>query len=1154
MNAHVRTLTCGTALLCLLVSLSAPATNLAELPLKASVLAKPNVVFGRDDSGSMDWEVLMSTDDGIAWWNGSNSAWDSAANKAVYTSATSGNRLTHLFPMGTATGGQIYAIGSDNGRVAPPIAQLGWLRSSAFNPLYYNTKTSYPAWSPAYVSAALRNYADAPTTAAPSHPGPLSPTPVTLNVGTQWSSTNTNFSNSDYQFSVMPGMVLPIGTKIKASSSSSGLCSGSTLQTLSASTVVGSGSRCQASLPYYPATFWQRTVCPAGDAGCTAAPDCVASNPATNPDADCVSAPDGLGKLRRYEIKSGISFPSGRSFAAELQNFANWFSYYRKRKLMLAGAMGRALEPLTGVRLGVVPFCDGSSSDACAVPTMFDADSSNNASNRRAAAGTFYLNALSSQGTPTHNTVKYIADQFNTNTNIVQYACQRNNLFVVTDGFSNTTAITPPSWDSGKSASTWGAGAPYQITANGSLADLGLRYYTNRLRASGANALSAGRLPSGDPTRRNPDLNTDLHITTYGITLGARGKLFPDVSNPFATDVFATPPTWPTPVADDPSMIDDLWHATVNGRGQMYLAGDVESLKAAIQSAFNDILNQEGSQASVAVSSVNLDRGDSQAYLGSYNPAGWSGDLSANPIDPSTAALSTIENWSAASLLSTRDWTARLVFSSGGSSGLDFNAANVGAAVNPDAASFTNQQVVDYLRGNRNGEGSMFRARTSLIGAVVNAEPVLAREERAVYLASGDGMLHALDTLSGKEEWAYAPPDTLANLGQSVQRGWVYQTLLDATPAYGRLSSGKKLLVGGLGAAGRSYYALDVSNPKNLNTAAAVAQFRWIFPASADAANRAKMGYTIGKPVITRTGDGDVVLLSSGVDNAQAVGDGKGRLWVINASTGAVIKTFKTAAGSTAAEAGLSHVSAFKETDGSVRYAFGGDLLGNVWRFDLEKTGVGELDADLVAVLLDASGNTQPVTSAPEMISLNGKRVILLGTGRLLDISDFGNSRTQSFYAIADGPTLNNARASLVRQVYSRGSNGAGTLTRNTVNWVSDRGWYLDLPAGEQANTDPIVTYGAVAFVSNINGATDCSQSSFLYLIDVGSGSLTSGETTASWLIAANASSSRVITLRVIDGKIVGVTHRSDNGVFQQRLPLGQTITPAKSAWREIRR
>jgi type IV pilus assembly protein PilY1 len=34
-------------------------------------------------------------------------------------------------------------------------------------------------------------------------------------------------------------------------------------------------------------------------------------------------------------------------------------------------------------------------------------------------------------------------------------------------------------------------------------------------------------------------------------------------------------------------------------------------------------------------------------------------------------------------------------------------------------------------------------------------------------------------------------------------------------------------------------------------------------------------------------------------------------------------------------ESGLAHVSPFVEADGSVRYVFGGDLLGNVWKFDL---------------------------------------------------------------------------------------------------------------------------------------------------------------------------------------------------------------------------
>lgn len=48
---------------------SSHATDIAELPLKASVLAKPNVIFGLDDSGSMDSETMLNTNDGALWWD-----------------------------------------------------------------------------------------------------------------------------------------------------------------------------------------------------------------------------------------------------------------------------------------------------------------------------------------------------------------------------------------------------------------------------------------------------------------------------------------------------------------------------------------------------------------------------------------------------------------------------------------------------------------------------------------------------------------------------------------------------------------------------------------------------------------------------------------------------------------------------------------------------------------------------------------------------------------------------------------------------------------------------------------------------------------------------------------------------------------------------
>jgi type IV pilus assembly protein PilY1 len=57
-----------------------------------------------------------------------------------------------------------------------------------------------------------------------------------------------------------------------------------------------------------------------------------------------------------------------------MQNFANWFTYYRKRKLSLAGSMGEVLENLTGVRMGTLRFCAGHADATPPAITMYDAD------------------------------------------------------------------------------------------------------------------------------------------------------------------------------------------------------------------------------------------------------------------------------------------------------------------------------------------------------------------------------------------------------------------------------------------------------------------------------------------------------------------------------------------------------------------------------------------------------------------------------------------------------------------------------------------------------------------------------------------------------------------------------------------------------------
>ena len=83
------------------------------------------------------------------------------------------------------------------------------------------------------------------------------------------------------------------------------------------------------------------------------------------------------------------------------------------------------------------------------------------------------------------------------------------------------------------------------------------------------------------------------------------------------------------------------------------------------------------------------------------------------------------------------------------------------------------------------------------------------------------------------------------------------------------------MLVGGLGAGGPGYYALDVSDPLVANETAAAAKVLWEFPnAPPTTGVRANIGYSFGKPVIVKTrAAGWVVLVTSGLQ--QHSGDGQ---------------------------------------------------------------------------------------------------------------------------------------------------------------------------------------------------------------------------------------------------------------------------------------
>jgi type IV pilus assembly protein PilY1 len=309
----------------------------------------------------------------------------------------------------------------------------------------------------------------------------------------------------------------------------------------------------------------------------------------------------------------------------------------------------------------------------------------------------------------------------------------------------------------------------------------------------------------------------------------------------------------------------------------------------------------------------------------------------------------------------------------------------------------------------------------------------------------------------------------------------------------------RTILVGGLNGGGRGYYALDITHPGSPRAL-------WEFTDT-------DLGYTYGNPVITKLKNGTwVVLVASGYNNVSG-GDGQGRLYVLDAASGALIRSIATGAGSTATPSGLARINAWVDNamaDNTALRVYGGDLLGNLWRFDINgDVGASGYDAQLLATFRDAYGTAQPITARPELGEASGKALVFVGTGRLLGMSDLADTSRQSFYAVLDpldathwGDPRSSGR--FVQQTLTIAgcpSGAPATLcsagdtvrlgSNHAVNFATNGGWYLDLPdTGERADTDPVLVFGTLAFNTNVPDFAACTHPgrSYRYFLDYRTG------------------------------------------------------------------
>jgi type IV pilus assembly protein PilY1 len=783
-------------------------------------------------------------------------------------------------------------------------------------------------------------------------------------------------------------------------------------------------------------------------------------------------------------------------------------------------------------------------------------------------------------------------------------------------GGPTTTVLSGPTTTVAETVTDTSSGG-----VSNTLADVAEYYYVTDLRTTALGNCTSGssgnNVCANDTMLPNPPLDTATHqhMTTYTVGMGLNGTLPYDPN--YLTQVAGTyvdlkngTVVWPNPISSEgPARIDDLWHAAVNGRGRYFAAQNATTLSNALASTLAEAAKVTGSAAGAATNSLEPVVDDSnRAYIATYATVEWAGDIKAYALDATTGNIDTTTAlWSAKTQLEAQSAGSRVIrymhpttkalrsftYSNLAADGYGGHFGNICSkapaplqcgtlSATQVTTANTGDNLVNFLRGastyeaETNTTDPLYRERAAKLGDIINASPVYVKKsplsysdtghstfasgtttrKAMLYAGSNDGMLHAFDASTGSELWAFVPSFVMPNMYKLADTDYrnKHTFFVDATPVVADIYTGsawKTILVGGLNSGGKGYYALDITDPDN--------------PAALWEFTDANMGLTYGNPVITKRADGTwVVAVTSGLNNA----DGVGRLYMINATTGALVTTLSTAAGDAATPSGLSKINAWVDSgnNNTAKRFYGGDMLGNLWRFDFDDlVAPAGAEATRLAQFQHSATSPQPITTKPQLTVVTASSgtkipVVVVGTGRYLGTSDVSDTTVQSIYAIKDPLTatgwgdVRNRSDLVVQTVTVSGVSGTGST--NAVDWTTKIGWRLDLSQSkERVVTDFLLRFNILSVASAIPGTNECRPSggsSWIYEISVGTGTAANGSTISSYLGAFLVVG--MTSILTSDGKVRNIIVGSDASV-QTRTPPPPAMDGAKirrSAWREL--
>ena len=429
---------------------------------------------------------------------------------------------------------------------------------------------------------------------------------------------------------------------------------------------------------------------------------------------------------------------------------------------------------------------------------------------------------------------------------------------------------------------------------------------------------------------------------------------------------------------------------------------------------------------------------------------------------------------------------------------------------------------LDTKDENRNGVTTA-ETRLSVHGDVLHSRPVAINFGTAqtpqvvVFYGGNDGMLRAVNGnqtaaigsfAAGSELWSFVPPEfymkikrlydntTLISFPNGPIGGVAKPYGIDGpiTSFKGDIGGvSKTFIYASMRRGGRALYGFDVTNSL---TAPSSPTLKWKIgcPYAASDINcttdMSGIGQTWSPPQTLRatgygSGASPLLIMGGGYDNCEDT-DGlvaggvnhsctilsKGKkVFVVDADTGAVVKTFDTDRGVVAEQLVVS------DSAGRAKYAYTADLGGNVYRMTFGALSPANWTIQKIASL--GCDSTAPCTAnrkfmfVPSVVANGDVYTILLGSGdREKPISHYAATKsvTNYFFSLTDKPTVSAAvwpgNADCGAFIICKNSllGITTSATPSAADLANKKGWYLGLASTEQVVTSALTAFNEVVF------------------------------------------------------------------------------------------